>query len=247
MLQAELQGQFVQEIRHALRMIVWNNPPAFRIWTRIRRRWNEYRVEPVTDLVIEGFPRSGNTFAFAAMRISQQQELKIAHHTHSPAKILLAHRCSIPALIITRNPMQAQPSYWLRNPELPVERLIHDFIDYHKRILPLHPFFLTVRFEDVFEKSDIVIERLNLRFSLNLQTFRSTPDVIDKCNKFIDELHRKHWNESSVNELKVARPTMAKVKVEIRSMLLKPPFHTLMRQAEATYHQFLATTYAIDN
>src|SRR2546422_7828125 len=49
-----------------------------------------------TEMMIEGYPRSGNTFAVAAFRLAQQRPVIVAHHLHSPAQVLEAVRRRIP-------------------------------------------------------------------------------------------------------------------------------------------------------
>src|SRR5262245_54574684 len=40
-----------------------------------------------TDAVIEGFPRSANTFAAAAFALAQTTPVRLAHHLHVPSQI----------------------------------------------------------------------------------------------------------------------------------------------------------------
>ncbi len=43
-----------------------------------------------TQLVIEGFPRSGNTFASKAFTLAQDRPVVVASHVHLPAQVKLA-------------------------------------------------------------------------------------------------------------------------------------------------------------
>jgi hypothetical protein len=65
-------------------------------------------VDARTDIVIEGFPASANTFAVAAFRLAQEPRyMRIAHHTHVPAQVIEATRLGVPAILLIREPMQA--------------------------------------------------------------------------------------------------------------------------------------------
>ena len=79
--------------------------PAARLLGNRRRR--EFLVSPSTDLVIEGFPRSGNTFAVAAFVLSQPRPVRIAHHHHVPAQVIYAVKRGIPVLVVVRKPDDA--------------------------------------------------------------------------------------------------------------------------------------------
>ncbi len=59
------------------------------------------------DLVVEGFPRSANSFAFHALSSANDGKLSIATHTHSPAQIQQAVKWSIPTMVLLREPKDA--------------------------------------------------------------------------------------------------------------------------------------------
>src|SRR5215211_6607259 len=76
-------------------------------------------VTPDTQLVIEGFPRSGNSFARRAFVMAQsdtQIKHHIAHHLHVPAQVVRAARWQIPTLVLIRRPKDAVLSLVLRDP-----------------------------------------------------------------------------------------------------------------------------------
>lgn len=101
-----------------------------------------------TDLHIEGYPRSGNTYTMNIMRstlIKNNDYLDIAHHCHTSASVKLSTKLNIPTAILLRNPSDAIASsylkyYALRNLNAPEEinmillknnvLLYHDFYKY---------------------------------------------------------------------------------------------------------------------
>ncbi|HYT30505.1 MAG TPA: hypothetical protein VEN82_06985, partial [Actinomycetota bacterium] len=46
-----------------------------------RLRGHGVLVRPETDVLIEGYPRSANSFSVAAFGLAQPREVEIAHHT----------------------------------------------------------------------------------------------------------------------------------------------------------------------
>jgi pimeloyl-ACP methyl ester carboxylesterase len=64
----------------------------------IRRSGNP--ISPETDVVIEGFPRTGNTFAVTAFVMAQPGFVSVAHHVHVPAQVISAERLGVPALLL---------------------------------------------------------------------------------------------------------------------------------------------------
>lgn len=72
-----------------------------------RRHWSRHWVlSRQTDLVVEGFPRSANSFAFHALK-KMNPDLAFATHTHSPAQIVLAARWRVPTMVLLRDPLAA--------------------------------------------------------------------------------------------------------------------------------------------
>ena len=65
-----------------------------------RRKYRGLLVDGGTQMVIEGFPRSGNTFAVFAFRHAQRRDIRVAHHLHAPAQVIRAVGGECP------------PSYW---------------------------------------------------------------------------------------------------------------------------------------
>src|SRR5207247_8264431 len=59
-------------------------------------RWLLHRSGEVataeTEICIEGFPRSGNTFAVIAFQQAQTRTVSIAHHVHAPGSVIGAAR-----------------------------------------------------------------------------------------------------------------------------------------------------------
>ena len=62
-----------------------------------RRRKGRAVVGPDTELVIEGFPRTANTFAVFAFQTAQARPVRVAHHLHAPIQVTVAARRPPPA------------------------------------------------------------------------------------------------------------------------------------------------------
>ena len=60
-------------------------------------------ARPDSQLVIEGFPRSGNTWTEALIRAYAKDPVRLAHHSHAPAHVLYALKEKIPVLLLARD------------------------------------------------------------------------------------------------------------------------------------------------
>lgn len=148
--------------------------------------------EPVrrdTEIVIEGFPRSANSFAEAAFRVSQTRPLRVAHHCHAAAQIVAAHRWAIPCLVIIRTPDEACRSLLMHHPSLFTPRdLFKEYYHFHRAIRAYRNSFVLARFESATTRIPEIVEALNRRFTCNF----AVPDCIDDSTVFkeVDRLSR---------------------------------------------------------
>lgn len=60
-------------------------------------------VTPNCELVIDGFPRSANTWIYYNVQVAFP-ETRIAHHVHSWQQFFLARLYRVPSILIVRNP-----------------------------------------------------------------------------------------------------------------------------------------------
>lgn len=131
-----------------LRSIVSTHPGAYRLAARLRG--NRQIVGRRSDLVIDGFPRSANSTAEAAIRLVQRQELDLAHHCHSAAQFHLALRYGVPAVLLFRSPIDAVLSYKDALPDrIGFRALLRSYIRLHRSLMPHLDRLILVCFEDV--------------------------------------------------------------------------------------------------
>jgi hypothetical protein len=96
-------------IRYRAYMGLLNTPALSEVYCRLRRPLNELRVTRHTDVLIDGAPRSGNTFVRLAVRAANP-EMNVASHLHVPYGVLKANSCGVPVLVLIRDPGDATAS-----------------------------------------------------------------------------------------------------------------------------------------
>jgi hypothetical protein len=148
-------------------------------------------VDRQTELVIEGFPRSANTFAVVAFQLAQETPVRIAHHLHAPCQLIAGARRGVPSLALIRGPEEAIISEVLRKPGITVKEAMKGYVRFY---LPLEPYRerLTVgRFSEVTADFGSVIERINERFGTSFRPFKHTEQSVKECFDLIDERTRR--------------------------------------------------------
>ena len=167
---------------------------------RLRTRWSEHRsyltysryqhplnvVDDTTQLVIEAFPRSANTFAAVAFQLSQPAPVRVAHHLHAPAQVADAVRRGIPVLVLVRRPRDAVTSQVIRSPGISVRGALRAYARFHERVASVRAGCQIATFEQVTGDFGAVIQALNRRYGTNFGVFHHTGEAVAEVYRMID-------------------------------------------------------------
>lgn len=124
---------------------------AVTAWLRNRYLGKHRWVTPKTDIVIEGYPRSANTFLYRAIRAATDDCLRIGHHVHREQQVTMALRYNIPCFVLFRHPLDAVASYLVREPGATAHSCLERYVSFAENALTHtgHPKLSIVLFEDV--------------------------------------------------------------------------------------------------
>lgn len=117
-----------------------------------------------TELVLEGFPRCGNSFSVFAFLNSGAGGMHIAHHVHSPSQIISAARYGIPAVLLIREPRSAAAAGVAKIATHTVSDLLRAYTLYYRTLRPLRPHFVIAPFETLTSDSGRIVNAVNHRF-----------------------------------------------------------------------------------
>jgi hypothetical protein len=193
-----------------------------------------------TEIVVEGFPRSGNTFAVAALRHAQDRAVRIAHHTHAPAHVIAAVRRGIPALVLARSPDDAVLEYVIRKPSLSLRQALRGYVRFYRPLLPYRGGFVVGLFSAVTTDFGQVIRRLNERFGTTFREFEHTDDNVQACFEAIDADYRARFGSGPEFQAVVARPSLLRdaVKDRMRPRLEEASLQRLRERAHRIFEVF---------
>ncbi len=152
-------------------------------------RWRRHgeAVGDGTDLVVEGFPRSGNSFAVAALASAQPAPIRIAHHVHAPANVIAGIRRGLPTLVVVREPEDAVVELVLLKPFLAVAQALRGWVRFHEPLLRYRGRFLVARTDEVIGDLAGVVRRLNERFGTSLREPGGAEEVAEAARRGIGE------------------------------------------------------------
>jgi len=200
----------------------------------------DWLVSRETDIVIEGFPRSGNSYAEAAFRLSQHSDLKIAHHCHAAAQLIAAEKWKIPALVIIRNPIDACASLIRHEPELfTAEKALSEYVTFHRGVLRVREWCVVASFEAVIDDFGTVVRLVNKKYKCRFDVFDKSDS--SKAFSLLDALSMERGTASeegepySLSRSEEEKSNRENDKQKVRNEILDVSHKVFLDKAEKVY------------
>jgi hypothetical protein len=226
--------------RYAGRIWLSGVPALYLPFARVKYRKVPNRlVEPDTELVIEGFQRSGNTFAVFAFEMAQERPIKSAHHLHSSAQVTRAVKLGIPVLLLIRDPRDSTVSHVIREPCVPMEQALRAWIRFYERAVPVRARVFVADFSRVSTDFGAVIRDFNIKYGTGYKEFDHTEENVARCFDLIEDRNKQRYGR--LEEGKVARPSEERrgVKSELLGRFDDPALASTRRRAYEIYRSLV--------
>jgi len=258
----------LRRLRHRVRTQIFEYPAIYMPFARYKYRGHSPEViSAETELVIDGYFRSANTFSVHAFQMSQERPVKLAHHLHAPAQLITAARRGIPVLLLLRNPEGAILSELLYD-NVALPDALDAYTRFHTCLLPYLDSFVVGEFEQVTHDFGSVIRQVNERFGTSFAEFKHTDETTRECFELMnyrgtlseivysfesgvidqEELRRKlpdlarQPQPEHFREAWIPSEDRARSKPALRERWLDPSMSQRRERAESVYRQVLAAS-----
>lgn len=223
------------------------SPFAFAVLGPLKEeaRFHRRVVRRGDDLVIEGYPRSANTYVTEAFRQSFPG-FKIGNHFHSPMQIALAARYGVPTLVVVRTPIDAARSFYVYHQgRVSAGAALKRYIFFHETAARYLGSFAILDFTEAIQDVGIGIDRLNARFGLSLQRISTHETFVAHVKKVIEEARLSRVKSRADSDASRARQTTpSDYKIELSAAAAEqfeaPHLRGMIERANALYQDFLA-------
>jgi hypothetical protein len=182
------------------------------VFTSVYPSMRMARISGDTQLVIEGFPRSGNSYALAAFRYANE-DVVVSSHRHSPTSVRSAIRRGIPIIVLLRRPRPAIASGLQYQPGQTTEWAIELYRRYYEGILPLADRVLLATFEEVTSDFGQVIRRCNARFNTDFTPYERSEASEAIVAEVIDQAALAEFGSHELARVQ-ARPSAPRLSAE---------------------------------
>jgi hypothetical protein len=258
----------MRALRHVVRSRFAELPGIYLPFARLRYPGPSPKViDRETEFVIDGYTRSASTFAVHAFQSAQSRPIRLAHHLHAPAQLIVAARRRIPTIVVIREPEGAVLSQVIREPHVSIRGALVSYERFYSRLLPYAGSFVVGEFEEVTTDFGSVIGRVNDRFGTSFAEFEATEENVRRCFELIKERPTEdaEWRDLilgfesgtvTLPELLAARPSRpsdvpggreawipSEDRSEVKRMLQErwfaSEFDSLRERAIGMYHEFI--------
>lgn len=219
--------------------VVCSEPFLYRCFIATRKaERRRLSINKNTSIVIDGFPRSGNTFSVVVFSQWQQSNVSIAHHTHVPATVIEGCRRRLPVVVLVRNPVDACASLSTFNGRNP-STLLNEWIWFYRRCWRDHNRFLIAPFEVVVNDFGTVVDAVNNRWKTSFNSLNMNIETRNAAYTRINEIASFHGQ----GEDKVAMPSSFRKEhnEEAKEILLR--HGRQVQEANALYGKYLELAY----
>ncbi|MEM9399964.1 MAG: hypothetical protein AAF984_07120 [Verrucomicrobiota bacterium] len=210
----------ISQIRHELRRKFVNFPALYVPFARWKYPPGKlHRPEALlkeTNLVIEGYPRSGNSFAFTAFNMAQgESTVRVAHHLHTASVVIAAIRANVPSLLLVRNPEDAIISHIIYSQNLTIRQCLRSYLDFYQPLLKYKDYFVVAKFEDVITDFGAITRQVNEKFSTSFREFDHIQDNVDKCFYILEN----SWKDLGMSQQKAVTNSPSEKRKQYKGIL----------------------------
>jgi hypothetical protein len=217
------------------------SPGLFPAMVRLQPKRRNRPVSPTDQIVIDGFPRSANTFSSLAFQLANP-DVAASHHMHAPANILLALRYRVPAVVLIRPPVDAVLSEVIREPRKRLRRGLLEWNSFYGTVRPVLDRIVVADFSTVTTDYSLVIDEVNRRFGTSFVPYRNSPEADEAVFASIEARARSRGKSGTRFENQVPRPSKERGerKAALQAELTRPELRPLVERAQSLYADYLA-------
>jgi len=168
-------------------------------------------TDSATDICIEGYPRSGNTY-FVSAFLMWNRGINVAHHSHLAGSMKRAINKNVPTVLLIRNPTDSVTSVLAWDGKLNVTIALASYAHFYRQLWKYRSQILILRFEDVIQRPDECVQLINSRFGQKFAATRFNPSVDQQIKARLEKVDSRHER----SHLNSTLPNAAKIDLKLK-------------------------------
>lgn len=178
---------------------------------------------PDTDLVVEGPPRSANSFTVRMLQTltGKAPRLKIAHHSHSADNLISGAAYGIPLVVLARPPEDAILSYCIYS-GLPPEKCANRYVGFYEALANVDGYIIG-HFDEITHDFNAFLARLNTILPRPLPLIEDMPALlaeVDAVQKAAVEKRAREQASDPIRQTPMPTAGREALKADMREEVL---------------------------
>lgn len=221
------------DLRFRIRQRALSTPKLSEAITRVDPTLSACQIRRETAIVLDGFPRSGNSYGRAVV-IHANPTVEISSHLHAPRAVSRAFELGKPAVVLIRRPGDAVASMVQFTPGLTIEAAIRGWLSYYSEITTMKGRVHLLDFRNLIQDPNCLIRAFNEQ-GAGLRSYLKDVDseqlvraAIDRASLVYPLNRREHVT---------ARPAAVRRHSSLVWMASSPSERRLLEQANDLYYE----------
>jgi hypothetical protein len=251
-------------VKQKLSYTLDSNPFLLYIYLLFKLRldeWNRFYTDNY-DVLIEGYPRSSNTYTLYMFLVSQKHAIshgktsteppyssgiKLNGHTHTPAVVIQAVRYKKPICFLIRRPDTAIVSWHIayhtdfeevKGDNMTLEDRLDYYIHYHKAILPYKKSIYIANFDRTTTDFKSVIVGLMEYYGIKLSLDFDNEETEREAKKLIYLFNTTSSGKINTKALHLPSESRADEKLRLTEELNSSKYSIKLAEAWRLYQEF---------
>lgn len=201
-----------------------------------------------SDIVLEGYPRCGNTMAYVSFVLAQRRPVCVAHHVHGPAQVREGIRMGVPVVVLVRNPVDAVSSLLVRDDRICAGEALKNYIRFYGPLIRCRNQFVIAPFGQVVSDFGAIIDRVNAKYATEFEKLADTDENLNRCREEILELDCADRKGVRASGNSVAFPDIRRREAieRVRKRLEDGERGGLVAEAKKVFREFVKDSGAVD-
>lgn len=200
---------------HATRLVALGNVTELALCS-LNPLFRELHVTDRTDLVVEGYPRSGANFAANLIQAAtppNRPPLSISYRRHTRSQIVTAQTKQIPVIILLRSPRDTIKSYFVATEgKIPIGYLVRNYVAYYDFIKRKSAYVSLFSFDELSTNPQKFLDCATRVLGTSLLGAEAAERLAkDKAGEFYQQL-AGHKKDELLAQREAATPTAWKEK-----------------------------------
>lgn len=196
------------EWRYMLRSQIGTNRQIFRFFYLLKNGLTNNLVSVGSDIVIEGFPRSGNSHLYNLLMSRSRSDLQIASHLHVIAQLSQGLRLRKPVVVVVRKPLDCVLSLMMMQRNLRLKTGLRLYIRYYEYVVEISDGILILDFEVIKKQPHVALDKIREYGGFRIDCRKFDIHELEKLKNTMKDTNRE---QGSNNPFSYGLPSSEKI------------------------------------